>query len=332
MQRGSAVDPMRERIHQLHERNRVTVRGVEDLALVSRSGRGEQGRGGIELMEVVLQRLARTGPVRPAETKGGAISAQISALRAVHIAEAHDAGGQRTRQRQRFALKDGLDRRAQRLRQAGPALDGMHEGKARVDEHRRAVRSGRAHRAARSGKRGSGEIFPGVPVVQQRVRLLPGNVDVEVLGAARPSPPREDATQFGARSGDRHVHGVHRRYDIRRRSAQRLDPGERAEFPSEAQPQRSAGHFLHSVAAVFVQSTLDIGAVQTLRGALQARDGIERRELVDSQEISVCGISPFTMDHQSRKRTALFQAEDFLVVEIAEQRQPRPAIPSLCSP
>ena len=49
------------------------------------------------------------------------------------------------------------------------------------------------------------------------------------------------------------------------------------EFLDEAQPQRSAGHFLHPVAAVFMQPALDFGAAQTVRGALQARDGIERQ-------------------------------------------------------
>jgi hypothetical protein len=42
-----------------------------------------------------------------------------------------------------------------------------------------------------------GEVFPGVAVVQQTIRLLPGKVDVDVFGCARRTPPREDATQFG---------------------------------------------------------------------------------------------------------------------------------------
>jgi hypothetical protein len=45
-----------------------------------------------------------------AETKSGAIGAQITALRAVQVAEAHDAGGHRTRQGQRFAFEDGINR------------------------------------------------------------------------------------------------------------------------------------------------------------------------------------------------------------------------------
>jgi hypothetical protein len=80
MQWGSPTDPMRERVNQLHERDRMTVRGIENLARVSRFGSGEQCRGSIELVEMVLQRLAWTGPVRTAETKGDAISAQIGAL------------------------------------------------------------------------------------------------------------------------------------------------------------------------------------------------------------------------------------------------------------
>ena len=44
MQRVAPADPMRERIHQPRERDRVTVRGVEDLARVARSRRGEQRR------------------------------------------------------------------------------------------------------------------------------------------------------------------------------------------------------------------------------------------------------------------------------------------------
>ena len=77
MQRGSPADAMRERIHQQHERNRVTVGGVEDLADVSWYTGREQGRSSIELMDVILQHLGRTRPIRPAETEGGAIGAQI---------------------------------------------------------------------------------------------------------------------------------------------------------------------------------------------------------------------------------------------------------------
>ena len=79
MQRGSPADSTRERIHQLGERNCVTVGGEQDPSDVSCFGCSEQGRGGIDLMEVVLQGFARTGPVRPAETKGGAIGAYTAA-------------------------------------------------------------------------------------------------------------------------------------------------------------------------------------------------------------------------------------------------------------
>lgn len=51
---------LHERVHQPHERNRATVGGVEDLADVSWSACGEQGRGGIDLMEVILQCPERT--------------------------------------------------------------------------------------------------------------------------------------------------------------------------------------------------------------------------------------------------------------------------------
>jgi len=84
----------------------------------------------------------------------------------------------------------------------------MHEGEARVNEHRRAVRSGRAHRAAGSGQRRAGEAFPSVAIVQQAVRPLPGKVNVDVFGRAHLVPRRENATQFGARSGDRYFHGI----------------------------------------------------------------------------------------------------------------------------
>ena len=77
----------------MHERDGATVGGVERLARVPSSGGGQQSRSRVELVDVILPRVGRTGPVRPAETKGGAIGAQISALRTVEVAEAHDACG-----------------------------------------------------------------------------------------------------------------------------------------------------------------------------------------------------------------------------------------------
>ena len=74
MQRGSSADAMRERIHQLSERNRVAVGCVQNLSRVRGPGGSEQRGSGIELVEVVLPRAA-AGPVRPAEMKRGAIGA-----------------------------------------------------------------------------------------------------------------------------------------------------------------------------------------------------------------------------------------------------------------
>ena len=73
MQGRSPTDAMCERVHELRKRNRVTVDCVEDLSRVQGSGSSKQGRSGIELVEVVLPRLARARPVRPAEMKRGSI-------------------------------------------------------------------------------------------------------------------------------------------------------------------------------------------------------------------------------------------------------------------
>ena len=43
-------------------------------------------------------------------------------------------------------------------------------------------------------------------VVQQAVRLLSSEVDVDAFGCAPRTPPREDPAEFGARSDDRYVH------------------------------------------------------------------------------------------------------------------------------
>lgn len=72
-------------------------------------------------------------------------------------------------------------------------LDAMREGEAGVDQHRRAVRKGRAYCAAGSGKAQTGEAFPGVSVVQQRVCQLSGKVDVDVFDCFAHTLPREDA-------------------------------------------------------------------------------------------------------------------------------------------
>jgi hypothetical protein len=86
-------------------------------------------------MEVVLQRLARPRPIPPAKAKGGAIGAQITALRAIKVAEAHDAGRHRARQGEGFTFEDCIDRRLQRLVQSDPTLDGVDKGEARVDSN-----------------------------------------------------------------------------------------------------------------------------------------------------------------------------------------------------
>ncbi len=160
MQWGSPPDAIRKRIHQPHERSRDTIGSVEYFSDVSWSGCGEQRRGGIELMEVILRCIGWPRPVRPPETKGSAIGAQIIALRAVQIAKAHDTGRRLTRQDQRFAFEDGLDRRSQRFVQLGPMLDGMHEGETGVDQYWRGRGAGRAYRAVGSGQRQAGEVLP----------------------------------------------------------------------------------------------------------------------------------------------------------------------------
>ena len=116
--------------------------------------------------------------------------------------------GMRLDRIQLFAFEDGIDRRAQRLIHAGSPVNGMHEGEARVDEHRRAVGLRRADGAARSGQRDAAEVLPGVAVVQQGVRLLSGNVDVDVPGRARRALSREYSTQLRTRSGYGQFHGI----------------------------------------------------------------------------------------------------------------------------
>ena len=70
----------------------------------------------------------------------------------------------------------------------------------------------------------------------------------------------------------------------------------RYKFLHEPQPQRHASHLLHLVKAEFVQAAFDFGAAQPCRGALQARDGIERRQLVDPHgHIEVRYLSLFRM-------------------------------------
>jgi hypothetical protein len=47
-----------------------------------------------------------------------------------------------------------------------------------------------------------------MPVVKQRVRVLPGIVEADVLSCARRALSREDGAQFGAPSGDRQGYRV----------------------------------------------------------------------------------------------------------------------------
>jgi hypothetical protein len=71
------------------------------------------------------------------------------------------------------------------------------------------------------------------------------------------------------------------------------------EFLYEPQPQRHAGHFLHFVAAEFMQAPFDLGAAQPCHGALQARDRFERRQLVDPHghvDVRDCSLFPLQRD------------------------------------
>ena len=158
----------------------MTVRRVQDPAHVSRASGGEQRCDGIELVQVVLPCREWTGPVRAAEVERFPVSAQIGAFRTVQVAKAHDAGRHWTRECDQFTFEDCLRQRAQGIIHAGSVCHTVHEGEACVDKDRGIARAGSANRAARSGQRFAGEILPGVPIVQQCVRLLPGNVDVDI--------------------------------------------------------------------------------------------------------------------------------------------------------
>ena len=83
----------------------------------------------------------------------------------------------------------------------------MHEGKARMDEQRRALRLGGAQRPSRRSNGRPGKILPGVAIVQQRVRLLPGHVDVDISGRGSGAVNREQCAQLGRRSSKGHGHG-----------------------------------------------------------------------------------------------------------------------------
>src|SRR5262245_25651869 len=199
MQRKGVADPPGEIVHELHERARLPVRRVENLPGVAPLRRLEQRVHSIVLVQVILQRLARPRPVRPTDAECPAVGAQVAALGTVKIAEAHHARGHRPRQNETLAFQNGRGDRSQRIL---PRL-AKDEREARMHEHarvgpQRAVNA--SHRRARNPP-------PRVPVVQQRVGLLPGDIDVNLLER---TPLQEEAAELGTPSGQRQAHRLGR--------------------------------------------------------------------------------------------------------------------------
>ena len=134
----------------------------------------------------------------------------------------------------RIALAKG----AQRLVHRAPPVRRRARRRSSHGRARGASRfhSRRTHRPACSGQRSAPVVsFQAMAVVQQAVvlRLLPGKVDADLFGCARRAS-RENAAQFGARSGNRYAHRVGSTIARIRSARDRAAGGGRAASPQPA--------------------------------------------------------------------------------------------------
>ena len=88
----------------------------------------------------------------------------------------------------------------------GTTLHGAHESEAGVDQECRVGRACGPDGPTSCAQRRARKVLPRLPVMQQRVRLLSGEVDVDATAATFYRLLRENAVQLNTHTGDGQIH------------------------------------------------------------------------------------------------------------------------------